>query len=256
MEKQTKILLGVGAVIAAYLILKPKGNVPLIPLKVYDTDILNAETSTNKVGTQPLFICREGVEIKAKDVFGKGEQKACQIERGDIIPILRNPNYDGYNANKQTIIGDTTIPNDIPSSIDTTGLIYGAIPKDLDVLLVQNNAGIYIQGIYDAEKEREYCIDDLALRSADGIKRTCWQGYKKYKSTPNIRTIEFGNLMQPFITKIVGVYGNYQVAPWNFNYDTNLWEKANGVNTIESNNNEQLNNEIKQIEDIYFKKYK
>jgi hypothetical protein len=260
MERNTKILLGIGAAIVAYIILKPKKatNTP-IPLKTYDTDLLSNEKNTNKVATQPLFICREGVEIKVKDMFGKGEHKACQSEFEDkvtkqvftnISPITRNPNYDGYNSNKQTIIGDTTIPNDIPSSIDTTGLIYGAIPKDLDVLLVQNNAGIYIQGIYAAEKEVEYCIDDLALRSADGT-RTCWQGYEKSKSSPALYTNE-GYLMQTFITKIVGVYDNYQVASWNFNYDTNLWEKAAGENTIESNNNEQLNNEIKEIENIYF----
>jgi len=261
MEKNTKILLGIGAAIAAYLILKPKKNnssLP-IPLKFYDTDLVSNEK--NKVATQPLFICQDGVEINTKDVFRKGEHKACKSEFEDevtkqvftnILPMTRNPKYDGYNADKQTIIGDTTIPNDIPSSIDTTGLIYGATPKDFDIVLVQDNTGIYIQGIYNAEKDVEYCLDYEVLRSADGIKKPCFRGYEKAKEQPALRTND-GYLMQVYITKIVGVYGNYKFAPWYFNEDTKLWEKAAGTKTIESSDNQQLNNEIEQIKNIYFK---
>jgi hypothetical protein len=60
--------------------------------------------------------------------------------------------------------------------------------------------------------------------------------------------------MQTYITKIVGVYGNYKFAPWYFNRDTKLWEKVDINSTNKESNNAQLNSEVKQIENIYFKK--
>jgi hypothetical protein len=85
MEKNTKILLGIGAVIAAYLILKPK--------KVDTPKVIN---------TTDIYICPEGYSetkiIDSNAISENGSEtwhRGCKDLKGNIASWTINPNYVG-----------------------------------------------------------------------------------------------------------------------------------------------------------------
>ena len=82
MEKNTKILLGVAAVVVAYLVLKPK-------------KAAGAESKTTSDGnTTDRFICPEGYEKKIKVVGGVvGILHICKDANGNETQQFENPNF-------------------------------------------------------------------------------------------------------------------------------------------------------------------
>jgi len=68
MEKQTKILLGLGAVIAAYLILKPKKAVAAAKTEKYPNDF----PDISKIISLGLVRCGDGTMQKKEDCATRG----------------------------------------------------------------------------------------------------------------------------------------------------------------------------------------
>jgi len=114
MEKNTKILLGVGAVIAAYLILKPKKiiaqEVVINPIGS-GADIKELETLENYI--QPL----ESIKINTTDqiICSEGSSYSyggfCRDSEGNIRPQIQNPNYNENDAIKLKLEMEEIIRN-------------------------------------------------------------------------------------------------------------------------------------------------
>ena len=91
MEKQTKILLGVGAVIAAYLILKPK------MAKASDDKPMPSKVGMPSSG-EDEYICPSGYELTPKPM-GFSSMEVCEDANGKSVPFTNGKKFksDGIN---------------------------------------------------------------------------------------------------------------------------------------------------------------
>jgi len=111
MEKQTKILLGLGAVIAAYLILKPKKTA--------------AQTNVVSQNTKDPYICPSGYKLTPKPM-GLTSMEVCEDANGNKAEKQSNPFYS-----KDTV--DMGASNNIGNNLyEYNGKTYTITRKRLD----------------------------------------------------------------------------------------------------------------------------
>jgi hypothetical protein len=142
MEKQTKILLGLGAVIAAYLILKPKNAVA-------QTSVANAPTPENpakdgifdadfNVNTTNDYLCPDGYERYWSSYDKEGNvvitngvmlnRNLCKVKGGEMsysdIEAVKNPNYDRLIIKKPLTPKDCS---EAKSNLELFRLAYNSV---------------------------------------------------------------------------------------------------------------------------------
>jgi hypothetical protein len=104
MEKNTKILLGIGAVIAAYLILKPKKEVVKNPIDLLPNSDSGVGIVQNPEEKEKFFpnesqlnnrlTCPQGYVLGTKVVGGVvGILPMCKDINGKYVEPIPNPNY-------------------------------------------------------------------------------------------------------------------------------------------------------------------
>lgn len=85
MEKQTKILLGIGAAIAVYLILKPK--------KAAAAQTIVDKESSKKIETnEDEYICPSGYKLTPKPM-GFSSMEVCEDANGNRVPFKNGKEF-------------------------------------------------------------------------------------------------------------------------------------------------------------------
>jgi hypothetical protein len=90
MEKNTKILIGVGAVIAAYLILKPK-KAAAQPKAVASTSVSQIAEELTKDLSLGLVRCGDGTMQKKEDCATRGGYNTGPLAVREWAPVPKGP---------------------------------------------------------------------------------------------------------------------------------------------------------------------
>jgi hypothetical protein len=136
MEKNTKILLGLGAVIAAYLILKPKkATGQSDPRKAQPEEKDSIFDADFNVNTRAEYLCPDGYVLYTSmfDSSGNqielgmgGQRQFCQAPdgTGQELGVVKNPNYGRLIIKKPLTPKDCS---EAKSNLELFGLAYNSI---------------------------------------------------------------------------------------------------------------------------------